>query len=70
MYEARATASRTPRSADRGVPVAESRRGGTTKEPGQKPAAPDSSPADAQGADYNNDEGHAALHWFLGGGCK
>ena len=28
--------------------------------PGQKPAAPDSSLADAQGADCNNDEGHAA----------
>ena len=28
-------------------------------EPDQKPAAPDGSPADAQGADYNNDEGHA-----------
>ena len=26
-------------------------------EPDQKPAAPDGSPADAQGADYNNDEG-------------
>ena len=23
-----------------------------------------------RGADYNDDEGHAALHWFLGGGCK
>lgn len=34
--------------------------GGTTKEPGQKPAAPDSSLADPQGADCNNDEGHAA----------
>ena len=28
-------------------------------EPDQKLAAPDGSPADAQGADYNNDEGHA-----------
>ena len=28
-------------------------------EPDQKPAALDGSPADAQGADYNNDEGHA-----------
>ena len=28
-------------------------------EPDQKPAAPDGSPTDAQGADYNNDEGHA-----------
>ena len=27
--------------------------------PDQKPAAPDGSPADAQGADYNDDEGHA-----------
>ena len=27
--------------------------------PDQKPAALDGSPADAQGADYNNDEGHA-----------
>ena len=28
-------------------------------EPDQKPAAPDGSPADAQGADNNDDEGHA-----------
>ena len=28
-------------------------------EPDQKPAAPDGSPADAQGADCNDDEGHA-----------
>ena len=28
-------------------------------EPDQGPAVPDGSPADAQGADYNNDEGHA-----------
>ena len=28
-------------------------------EPDQKPAAPDGSLADAQGADYNSDEGHA-----------
>ena len=28
-------------------------------EPDQKPAAPDGSLAAAQGADYNNDEGHA-----------
>ena len=27
--------------------------------PDQKPAAPDGFPADAQGADYNSDEGHA-----------
>ena len=47
-------------TAYRGVLVVESRRR-TTMEPDQKPAAPDSSPADAQGADYNydNDEGHA-----------
>ena len=35
-----------------GAPVAESRRR-TTIEPDQKPATPDDSPADAQGADYN-----------------
>ena len=28
----------------------------TAMEPDQKPAGPDSSPADAQGADYNSDE--------------
>ena len=28
-------------------------------EPDQKPAVSDGSPAHAQGADYNNDEGHA-----------
>ena len=38
--------------------MAESRRM-TTMEPDQKPAALDGSPADAQDADYNNDEGHA-----------
>ena len=30
-----------------------------TRRPDQKPAALDGSPADAQSADYNNDEGHA-----------
>ena len=29
-------------------------------EPGQKPAVSDGSPAGAQGADYNDDEGHAS----------
>ena len=38
--------------------MAESRPS-TTVEPDQKPSAPDGSPVDAQGADYNNDEGHA-----------
>ena len=30
----------------------------------QKPAAPDGSPSAAQGADYNNDEGHATDRCF------
>ena len=34
-------------------------------EPDQKPAAPDSSPADAQGADYNGDEGASSAGLLL-----
>ena len=66
MYEARATASRSgvvvarPAPPIVGHPWSNHDGRGTTKEPGQNPAAPDSSLADAQGADYNNDEGHAA----------
>ena len=66
MYEARATASRSgvvvarPAPPIVGRPWSNHDGRGTTKEPGQNPAAPDSSLADAQGADYNNDEGHAA----------
>ena len=66
MYEARTTASRSgvvvarPAPPIVGHPWSNHDGRGTTKEPGQNPAAPDSSLADAQGADCNNDEGHAA----------